>query len=77
MTIDTFTITILEDGMIRSVTDAVSAPNHDNCEQFLAAMAKLASGETTREARTDTPHHHHHADHTITKSPNFTIIKGR
>lgn len=63
MPIDTMKITVLADGTIRTVTDAVSKANHDGAEQFLRAMAKLAGGTTTREARKDrNPAHHHHHD---------------
>src|SRR5450759_4262959 len=44
MQIDRFRIEILEDGTIKTTTDAVSAANHDNAEQFLRAMANLAGG---------------------------------
>ena len=65
MQIDRFTIEILEDGTIKTTTDAVSAANHDNAEQFLRAMAHLAGGETKRERRTDVkPHHHDGHQHT-------------
>ena len=64
MQIDRFTIEILEDGTIKTTTDAVSAANHDNAEQFLRAMAQLAGGETKRERRTDVkPHHHDRHQH--------------
>jgi len=61
MKIDKLTIEILEDGTLKTTTDEVSAANHDNAEQFLRAMARLAGGETTREARQDRKRHHHHA----------------
>jgi hypothetical protein len=65
MQIDRFKIEILEDGTIKTTTDAVSAANHDNAEQFLRAMAHLAGGETKRERRTDVkPHHHDAHQHT-------------
>ncbi|MHB8412531.1 MAG: hypothetical protein ACYDDI_11385 [Candidatus Acidiferrales bacterium] len=64
MEIDKLVIEILEDGTIKTTSDAVSAGNHDNAEQFLRAMARRAGGETTREARQDAkPHHHHHYGH--------------
>ena len=50
---DRFTIEILEDGTTKATTDEVSAPSHDDAEQFLRAMARLAGGETTRTARED------------------------
>jgi hypothetical protein len=68
MQIDRFTIEILEDGTIKTTTDAVSAANHDNAEQFLRAMAHLAGGQTERERRTDVKLHHHDA-HQHTKAP--------
>lgn len=63
---DKMVITVLRDGTIRTVTDEISAPNHDNAEQFLRAMSRLAGGETTREARGEHAHehHHHHEDGT-------------
>ncbi len=68
MQIDRFIIEILEDGTIKTTTDAVSAANHDNAEQFLRAMAHLAGGETKRERRTDVKPHQHDADQ-YTKTP--------
>ena len=65
MQTDRFTIEILEDATIKTTTDAVSAANHDNAEQFLRAMAHLAGGESKRERRTDVkPHHHDCHEHT-------------
>src|ERR1700730_8986311 len=46
---DRLTIEILEDGTIKTTSDEVSAPNHDNAEQFLRAMARVAGGETTTD----------------------------
>lgn len=60
MEIDSLTIEILEDGTIKTTSDAVSAANHENAEQFLKALARLAGGETTREARKDVKHGHVH-----------------
>lgn len=57
---DVLKITILGDGTIKTVSDEVSAPNHDLAERFLRAMASLAGGKTQRVARTDKPHTHHH-----------------
>lgn len=63
MPIDTMKIEVLADGTIKTTTDAVSKANHDLAEAFLRAMAKLAGGATTREARKDrNPSHHHHHD---------------
>ena len=57
MQIDALKIEVLADGTIKTTSDAVSAANHDNAEQFLLAMARLAGGETTREARTERKPH--------------------
>lgn len=56
MDFDTLTIEILEDGTIKTSSDTVSAANHESAEQFLRAVARLAGGETTREARKDVKH---------------------
>ena len=58
---DTLTIEILEDGTIRTTSDAVSMANHANAEQFLKHMATLAGGETKRVKRGDAHHHHGHS----------------
>ena len=64
MQIDALKIEVLADGTIKTTSDAVSTVNHDNAEQFLLAMARLAGGKTTREARTGLKHahQHHHRD---------------
>jgi hypothetical protein len=62
MDFDTLTIEILEDGTIKTSSDTVSAANHESAEQFLRAIARLAGGETTREARKDVKHGHVHSD---------------
>jgi hypothetical protein len=61
MDFDRLTIEILEDGTIKTSSDAVSAANHESAEQFLRAVARLAGGETTREARKDAKRGHSHA----------------
>lgn len=65
MKFDALEIEILEDGTIKTTSDAVSGANHANAEQFLKYMATLAGGETKRVKRPDAHHHphHHHADH--------------
>lgn len=65
--LDTLSIEILEDGTIKTLTDAVSPANHANAEQFLQFMAKLAGGETTRAKRTDTLQAQQHA-HSLSDS---------
>lgn len=56
---DTLTIEILEDGTIKTTSDAVSGANHANAEQFLRQMATLAGGATTRTKRKDAHSHTH------------------
>lgn len=51
---DKVQIEILEDGTIKMTTDPISAPNHQNAEQFLKTVSRLAGGETSREQRKDT-----------------------
>lgn len=58
---DTLAIEILEDGTIKTTTDAVSGANHANAEQFLKFIATLAGGETTRTRRGDVHSHHGHS----------------
>jgi hypothetical protein len=48
---DTFKITILEDGTIKTETDKVSMPNHANAEAFLREMGRLAGGSVERKRR--------------------------
>jgi hypothetical protein len=60
MSIDKLTIEILPDGTIKTSSDQVSQANHDNAEKFLAAMARLAGGSTSRVSKKGAPVHHHH-----------------
>lgn len=52
-------IEILEDGTIKTTTDPISGANHQNAEEFLRTMARLAGGETTRVRRGDAHSHTH------------------
>ena len=59
---DTLTIEILEDGTIRTLTDAVSAANHSNAEQFMRFLAEKTGGPSVRtRRREEVGHTHHHA----------------
>lgn len=66
---DTLRIEILVDGTIKTVSDPISAPNHDNAARFVKAMSLLAGGETKVEKRTDAEalarvkHHKHDHGH--------------
>ena len=57
---DNLTVEIMEDGTIKTTTSAVSAGNHQNAEQFIAAMSLLAGGDTTRRRRSRSQAHHHY-----------------
>lgn len=58
---DTITITILEDGTIKTETDKVSMPNHGSAEAFLRETFQMAGGSMRREFK----HRHiHEAAHT-------------
>lgn len=56
---DKITITILDDGTIKSETDKVSMPNHQSAERFLLDVGRLAGGEVTKEHRHGTAWHQH------------------
>ena len=64
MNLDGLEIEILEDGTIKTLTSKVSAANHQNAEQFLQFVARLAGGQTTRQHRPDALHTHGHHTHT-------------
>ena len=61
---DTLTIEILEDGTIKTTTDAVSGANHSNAEEFLRFVARECGGESTRTRRSDAHAHTHSHTHT-------------
>jgi hypothetical protein len=42
--IDSMTIEILADGAVKTTTDPISSPNHQNAEELLRFMARLAGG---------------------------------
>lgn len=56
---DKIEIEVLADGTIKSSTDKVSMPNHANAESFLAQIARLAGGATTRVRKVGTHSHTH------------------
>lgn len=57
---DNMKISILPDGTIKTETDPISGPNHQNAEGFLSTMAKLAGGDVKRDPKGSGHHHHHH-----------------
>lgn len=57
---DEFEIEIKEGGLIKTTTDAVSPANHQNAEQFLRDIAKLAGGKVERKHRHKGHEHHTH-----------------
>jgi hypothetical protein len=58
---DKMTITILEDGTIKTETGKISAARHQSAEAFLSTVTKLAGGDATRQRKGHA--HHHHPDH--------------
>lgn len=60
---DKLIIEVLEDGTIKTTTDAVSAANHANAEGFLRQMATLAGGKSERTRRHGHGHHAHTHEH--------------
>lgn len=61
---DTIKITILEDGTIKTETDKVSMPNHQNAEMFLRDVGKLAGGTVERKNKSGHTHTHGGITHT-------------
>jgi len=66
---DKITIEVLDDGTIKTTTDKVSMPNHQNAEGFLKAMATLCGGTVKRVRRIGASLHsaleaHTHDGHT-------------
>lgn len=55
MNSDKLTIEILPDGTLKSSADGISAANHDNAENFLRNIGRLAGGIVKRMLRTDLP----------------------
>jgi hypothetical protein len=64
---DNMEIEILEDGTIKTTTDAISGPNHANAEEFLRFISRMAGGEETRTKRLDVKRSLHEALHEHTK----------
>ena len=56
---DTITITILDDGTLKTETDKVSNANHRSADSFLKATAADLGGKTTKKAK----HGHHGHTH--------------
>ena len=66
---DKLTITILEDGTIKTDSDGISAPNHSNAESFLREVIRLAGGTVKRTLKLGASlahalHHHSQDGHT-------------
>ena len=57
---DKISIEVLEDGTIKTTTDQVSMPNHQNAENFLREMGRLCGGIVKRIRRQDVQHTHVH-----------------
>lgn len=63
---DILKITISEDGLIKTETDAVSGPNHSTAEAFLRTVNMLAGGQTKQTRKAGHTHTHTHAGITHT-----------
>lgn len=53
------TIEVLPDGSVKITTSKIDPAAHVRAERFLAEVAKLLGGTTTRTKRTHGHHHHH------------------
>lgn len=60
---DKMEITIMPGGVIKIVTDPISAENHVNAEEFVKFIARKAGGETEVTKRTDAHHEHDTHEH--------------
>lgn len=62
---DKITFTVEEGGIIKTETDMISMPNHENAEQFLRNIARLMGGKWKifhgHGHEFHTHAHHHHA----------------
>jgi hypothetical protein len=56
---DQIKITILDDGLIKVETDAISAPNHVSADELLKLISRLMGGEETRTKRFSSQTHAH------------------
>lgn len=57
---DIITVTILDDGTIKTETDKISPASHLNAENFLKECFRMAGGKTTIEFKKGA-HIHEHA----------------
>ena len=57
---DIIKIDVLPDGTIKSETDPISGPNHENATGFLATIAKLAGGKVQTQQKGGGHHGHSH-----------------
>jgi hypothetical protein len=64
MKLDTMTMTILDDGTIKTVTSDMSGANHSSADDLIKSVEKLAGGVAKVAKRGDHRHGHgHHHDH--------------
>jgi hypothetical protein len=61
---DKITIEILDDGTIKTSTDAISGANHMNAEQFLKEIGRLAGGSVKRILKVGASLHEAFHNHT-------------
>lgn len=65
MKTDTWTVTVLPDGMVKIETDGVSQANHLSAENAIAEINRLLGGQTeTVQKRKGHTHSHHGVAHT-------------
>ena len=60
---DTIKGEILDDGTIKSTTDAISAANHSSAEAFFRHLAQLTGGEHKKSRRGMAHSHQHEREH--------------
>ena len=56
---DVIEVEVLSDGTVKTTTDNVSGPNHQNAEDFLQFLASKLGGTVTRQKRPHAVHHQH------------------
>jgi len=61
---DTFSVTVLDDGMLSINTEEFTPQLHKEADEFVKCLGELMGGEVTvKEKRSHAKHHHHTHDH--------------
>ena len=63
MSKDTITVTILDDGTLKTETDKISMPSHHNAEMFIREMGRLAGGPVEVKHKHGHTWHSHSQEH--------------